>query len=89
MRGNIVRDASEDGMRVDAGTDGTVLERNLAFGAGDDGIQVDSAAAVLTGNAAFFNHDLGIEAVAGVTDGGGNRAHGNGNPAQCTGVACG
>jgi hypothetical protein len=23
-----------------------------------------------------------------VTDGGGNKAHGNGNPAQCTNVAC-
>ena len=31
---------------------------------------------------------LGIEAVFGVTDGGGNRAHGNGNPSQCTNVAC-
>jgi hypothetical protein len=26
--------------------------------------------------------------VPGVFDGGGNRAHGNGNPAQCVGVAC-
>jgi hypothetical protein len=42
-----------------------------------------------TRNSAFFNHDLGIEAVPGVTDGGGNRARGNGNPeGQCTGVAC-
>jgi len=32
--------------------------------------------------------DLGIEAVAGVTDGGGNHAAGNGNPAQCTNVDC-
>ena len=34
------------------------------------------------------NSDLGIEAVAGVQDGGGNRAAGNGNPLQCTGVSC-
>jgi parallel beta-helix repeat protein len=88
VRGNVVRDAGGDGVRVDAGTEGTVIERNYAFGAADDGLHVDSAAAVLTGNAAFFNHDLGIEAVPGVTDGGGNRAHRNGNPAQCTGVAC-
>jgi parallel beta-helix repeat protein len=88
VRGNVVRAAGGDGVRVDAGTEGTVLERNHAFGAADDGIHVDSAAAVLTGNRAFSNHDLGIEAVPGVTDGGGNRAHGNGNPAQCTGVAC-
>jgi hypothetical protein len=36
-----------------------------------------------------LNGDLGIEAVPGVTDGGGNRARHNGNVAQCTGVACG
>lgn len=89
VRGNVVRRASGDGVRVGVGADGTMLERNHISGAGDDGIEVDSAAAVLTRNAAFFNHDLGIEAVAGVTDGGGNRAHGNGNPVQCTGVACG
>jgi parallel beta-helix repeat protein len=88
VRGNVVRDAGGDGVLVDAGTEGTVLERNHAFRAADDGIEVDSAAAVLTGNRAFSNQDLGIEAVRGVTDGGGNRAHRNGNPAQCTGVAC-
>jgi hypothetical protein len=43
----------------------------------------------LTGNHALRNGDLGIEAVFGVTDGGRNKAHGNGNPAQCTNVACG
>ena len=32
--------------------------------------------------------DSGIEAVPGVTDGGGNRASGNGQPAQCLGVVC-
>jgi hypothetical protein len=32
--------------------------------------------------------DLGIEAVAGVLDGGGNRALGNGNPLQCLKVVC-
>jgi parallel beta-helix repeat protein len=54
----------------------------------DDGIHVDAAATVLTRNTADYNHDLGIQAVPGVTDGGGNRARGNGNPAQCTNVEC-
>jgi hypothetical protein len=54
----------------------------------DDGIDVDSAATTLIGNHAVRNGDLGIEAVVGVTDGGGNKASGNGNPAQCTNVAC-
>jgi parallel beta-helix repeat protein len=88
VRGNVLRDAGADGVHVDAGADGTLLERNRAVHAGDDGIEVDSAATVVTGNGAFSNHDLGIEAVPGVTDGGGNRARGNGNPAQCIGVAC-
>jgi hypothetical protein len=89
LRGNVVRDAGADGVHVDARAEGTVLERNRAVRAADDGFEVDSATAVLTGNRAFSNHDLGIEAVPGVTDGGGNRARLNGNPAQCTGVACG
>jgi hypothetical protein len=40
-------------------------------------------------NIANQNQDLGIEAVPGVIDGGGNRAAGNGNPLQCTNVLCG
>ena len=55
VRGNIVRHAGEDGVHVDAGIAGTVLERNRAFGAGDDGIQVDSTASVLTGNRASLD----------------------------------
>ena len=55
---------------------------------GDDGIDVDAPGTTLTGNVAAHNHDLGIEAVPGVVDGGGNYAAGNGNPAQCTSVSC-
>jgi hypothetical protein len=42
----------------------------------------------VTANVANDNADLGIEAVPGVKDGGGNQASGNGNPAQCVGVVC-
>ena len=42
----------------------------------------------LTRNLAVQNTNLGIEAVPGVTDGGGNRAFGNGNPLQCINIAC-
>jgi hypothetical protein len=41
----------------------------------------------VTRNRAFQNRDLGIAAVRGTIDGGGNRAHGNGDPAQCRNVA--
>jgi hypothetical protein len=52
------------------------------------GIEVANAATAIARNTANENADLGIEAVAGVTDGGGNRASGNGNGAQCTNVVC-
>ena len=55
---------------------------------GDDGIDVDAAGTTLTGNVAVHNHDLGIEAVPGVVDGGRNHARFNGNPAQCTNISC-
>jgi hypothetical protein len=61
---------------------------NLASRNGDDGIDVNVAAATLTRNLANRNYDLGIEAVPGVVDGGGNHAAGNGNPAQCTNIDC-
>jgi large repetitive protein len=65
-----------------------VLERNTANRSGHDGIQVDAAGTTVTRNTANFNHYLGIEALSGVIDGGGNSAIGNGNPLQCTNVVC-
>jgi len=88
IRRNVVRGPAVDGLLVEATASDTVLEHNIAVGAGDDGIDVDSAATTVTGNLAVHNGDLGIEAVPGVIDGGGNRARANGNPAQCTNVSC-
>ena len=84
---NLLRDAGVDGILVTNATD-SLLQRNIAIGAGDDGIDVDSPTTTLTRNLALRNGDLGIEAVPGVTDGGGNKARGNGNPVQCTNVDC-
>jgi hypothetical protein len=42
----------------------------------------------VAGNTANNNGNLGILAVPGTIDGGGNNASGNGNPAQCVGVSC-
>jgi hypothetical protein len=61
---------------------------NTALLNSDDGIEVTGAARV-QGNTVARNGDLGIEASGQVTDGGGNRAFGNGNPRQCEGVVCG
>ena len=51
---------------------------------GSDGIHVtaDNPRLTISGNHAWFNRNLGIEAVAGVP-GSGNWAKHNGNPAQC------
>jgi parallel beta-helix repeat protein len=93
VRGNVVRGAAVDGISVGTETDNPVpgarVEANRASRNGDDGIDVRRAGTVLRANAANRNGDLGISAVAGVVDGGGNRAARNGNPAECEGVSCG
>src|SRR6185312_880173 len=85
---NLVVDADIDGVLVESTVTGTLLERNIAIRAGDDGIDVDSPTTTLTRNQARRNGDLGIEAVSGVIDGGGNLASGNGDPLQCQNVFC-
>jgi parallel beta-helix repeat protein len=77
-----------DGIFVSASATGTIIERNDSSKNTFDGIDVDSTSAEITMNVTNKNGDLGIEAVPGVTDGGGNKAKGNTNPLQCTGVSC-
>jgi hypothetical protein len=77
-----------DGILVPALADGTTIRRNTANDNGGSGIHVLSPLTTITANTANHNAAYGIEAVSGVTDGGHNQATGNGNPAQCTGVAC-
>jgi parallel beta-helix repeat protein len=88
VRRNLVRDSVVDAFLVGKKDAHTLLLRNIARGAGDDGFDVGSRSAKLTSNRAVRNGDLGIEAVLGVIDGGGNRASGNGNPLECTNVFC-
>jgi len=92
IRKNVIRRVEEDGIVVDQEQVGpvqnTLVERNVVIRAGDDGIDVRNPSTTLTGNVAVRNQDLGIEAVTGVTDGGGNHAAANGNPQQCTNVSC-
>ena len=86
---NVANSTLYDGILVNADASGTLLRRNTANGSARDGIKVETKDTTLIRNTANRNHDLGIEAVLGVTDGGGNRAFGNGNPLQCINVACG
>jgi parallel beta-helix repeat protein len=92
IRDNVVRDAGLDGIAINPEEVGpvldTLLEGNLAIGAADDGIDVNSSATTLRSNRAVGNGDLGIDAVPGVIDAGGNKARANGNPLQCSNVLC-
>jgi parallel beta-helix repeat protein len=85
---NVANSKLSDGIVVDGSATATLLERNTANRNGADGIDVHAVGTTVTLNTANLNHDLGIEAVWGVIDGGGNRASGNGNPLQCTNVTC-
>jgi nitrous oxidase accessory protein NosD len=88
VRRNVVRDSHVDGFLVGKKDRHSLLKHNVAKGAGDDGFDIQSHSTTLTRNRAVRNADLGIEAVPGVIDGGGNRANDNGDSRQCTNVAC-
>jgi len=88
ISGNVTNSRLSDGILVNGNATASLLERNTAVHNGHDGIEVAAAGTTVTRNTANFNHELGIEAAPEVIDGGGNRARGNGNPLQCTNVAC-
>jgi parallel beta-helix repeat protein len=90
VRNNLVTETGswQEGIFVAADSRQTTIDGNQVRGFGLDGIDVDAASTVLTNNTANDNGELGIEAVPGVIDGGGNRASGNTDPAQCLNVMC-
>ena len=69
---------------------GAVIEGNTVNENGSDGIAVEDAGHTLRDNDAHNNASWGIDAGDGefTTDGGTNRASGNGRPEQCSGVTC-
>jgi hypothetical protein len=88
VRRNLVTGVGRDGFLVSESDEHGLLIRNVAVGAADDGFDVKSQTAMLTGNRAVRNADLGIEAVLGVIDGGGNIARRNGDARQCAFISC-
>jgi parallel beta-helix repeat protein len=91
VAGNRTWDNGGDGVLI--GNSGSLIRPpavtdNFSKGNGDDGIDVRAPRTTIARNKANVNADLGIEAVPGVVDGGGNKAAGNGNPAQCVNVSC-
>jgi parallel beta-helix repeat protein len=73
---------------VGEGPSDSVIKDNVVNGNAPEGIHLDAPGNVLTGNIANDNADWGILAIEGTIDGGGNRAQGNGQPQQCSGVVC-
>lgn len=87
--GNRLDANGQDGIDIDGV--GTLIQSNYATRNGDDGIGVGlhGSQVLITRNTANVNRDLGIQPKAGsFRDGGGNRAAGNADPRQCTGVKC-
>jgi hypothetical protein len=89
VRRNHIRGAGEDGVHIMTTAKHTRLGGNRVRHSKDDGIDVENRRTKLSRNRALRNRDLGIEAVRGVIDGGGNRASGNGDQRQCTHIVCG
>lgn len=82
-----------DGIIVNVGSVGTLVERNEAHWNGStpgpwDGIDIDAPGTTVTMNRTNFNEQFGISAVEGTIDGGGNTARGNGQADQCLVVVC-
>jgi nitrous oxidase accessory protein NosD len=88
VRGNLVKGSRVDGFLVNKKDNHSLLKGNTARGVGDDGFDIQSRTTNLARNRARRNGDLGIAAVFGVIDGGGNQASGNGDPRQCINIAC-
>jgi parallel beta-helix repeat protein len=96
FRANVVTAAGTDGIAVETSTDensgfgivkDTVLQANVVTGSGHDGILLGRPS-TLTRNVTTRNGALGIEAVPGTIDGGGNLGRANGDPRQCVNVFC-
>jgi hypothetical protein len=96
IRANLIQDAGSDGIAIATAPESggpavvtdTLLQNNVVTGSGHDGINIASPSTTLTRNVAVHNDNLGIEAVPGVVDGGGNHAFANGDARQCTNLAC-
>jgi len=86
---NAATRSGADGISILAGQGtGNLLSRNYVRFNRDDGIGVDQPGNILSRNVAIQNFDWGIEAVEGTIDGGGNKAAGNRQHAQCLNVVC-
>ena len=68
---------------------GTKIVKNVASNNAFDGIELNTDGSSLRKNVANNNGAWGIFSAGSSIDLGGNRAKGNGQPAQCSGIVCG
>jgi hypothetical protein len=73
-----------DGLFVDVAVQRTAVTQNSATGNAGSGLNVDNTLSTLTKNLAVGNLLSGIRTPSGAIDGGGNKAHDNLTPQQCT-----
>ena len=91
VRANVVRGAAIDGISLGTETDNAIPGARIEANQAPERRRRHRRAPPRHAAARQHrnrNGDLGIGAVAGVIDGGANRAAGNGNLAQCAGVIC-
>ena len=87
VTGNLALSNGSTGIAV--GGEGTQLTSNVSNSNDASGFVVSALTATVSKNKASFNTELGINAESGgVTDGGGNKAAGNGSLHQCENVVC-
>jgi hypothetical protein len=86
LLGNRISGAGNDGIHIEAAH--ALVRLNVTSRNGHDGIETGDPTTTMTRNIANRNANLGIESVQGAIDGGGNRAHGNGNSLQCINIVC-
>ncbi len=87
LQGNVILRSGGDGIHLGLVAASASVEHNRVDRNGDDGIDVDFGGPILIGNHTWFNGDLGIEAVQGVT-GSANWAKHNGDATQCARSPC-
>jgi hypothetical protein len=79
---------TSDGITIGARSQDTLVVANTLRMNRNHGIHARSVSTTITRNVATLNRLLGIKAVPGAIDGGGNIAFGNGDRRQCVGVVC-
>jgi Right handed beta helix region len=89
VNGNDVIANGFTGIIVESGAGtGTLVLNNTARRNDVNGIDIEKSGVEVGDNVANDNDQWGIFALPGVVDLGGNKAQGNGQPSQCSGITC-